>query len=200
MSWSSSTVFKRGFEDICPDTWRLSKGFPGKGELWKNQLPSLQLPHVLFPDVYLLKSCLKDSFFLPIVLFLLCKRKAHSSPTKITVGSDCSHEIKRYLLLRRKAMAKLGNILKSKDINLPAKVHLVKAMDFQKSCMDRASLRAQLIKNLPAMQETWVWFLGWENSLEKERATHSNILAWRIPWTEEPGRLQSMGSQELDMT
>ena len=76
--------------------------------------------------------------------------------SKITVDDDSSQEIKRYLLLRRKAMAKLGNILKSKDINLPAKVHLVKAMDFQKSCMDRASLRAQLIKNLPAMQETWV--------------------------------------------
>ena len=76
--------------------------------------------------------------------------------SKITVDDDSSQEIKRYLLLRRKAMAKLGNILKSKDINLPANVHLVKAMDFQESCMDRASLRAQLIKNLPAMQETWV--------------------------------------------
>ena len=50
------------------------------------------------------------------------------------------------------------------------------------------------------MQETQVWFLGQEDPLEKEMATHSSILAWRIPWTEEPGRLQSMGSQELDMT
>ena len=50
------------------------------------------------------------------------------------------------------------------------------------------------------MQGTWVRFLGWEDPLEKEMATHSNILAWRIPWTEEPGRLQSMGVQELDMT
>ena len=50
------------------------------------------------------------------------------------------------------------------------------------------------------MQETWVRFLDWEDPLEKEKATHSSILAWRIPWTEEPGRLQSMGSQELDMT
>ena len=55
-------------------------------------------------------------------------------------------------------------------------------------------------RNLPAMQETWVRFLGWEEPLEKEMATHSGILAWRIPWTEEPGRLQSMGSQESDMT
>ena len=46
-----------------------------------------------------------------------------------------------------------------------------------------ASLVAQLVKNLPAMQETWVQFLGWEDTLEKEKATHSSILAWRIPWT-----------------
>ena len=46
----------------------------------------------------------------------------------------------------------------------------------------------QLVQNLPAMQETQVWFLGWEQPLEKEMATHSSILAWRIPWTEEPGR------------
>ena len=55
-------------------------------------------------------------------------------------------------------------------------------------------------KNLPAMQETWVQFLGWEDPLEEEMATHSSILAWIIPWTEEPGRLQSMGVQELDTT
>ena len=61
------------------------------------------------------------------------------------------------------------------------------------------SLIAQSVKNLPAMQETLVWFLGWEDPLEKEMAAHSSILTWRIPWTEEPGRLQSMGSQELDM-
>ena len=60
-----------------------------------------------------------------------------------------------------------------------------------------ASLVAQSVKNLPAMQETWVQFLGQE---EKEMATHSSILALRIPWTEEPGRLQSMGLQELDTT
>ena len=60
-----------------------------------------------------------------------------------------------------------------------------------------ASLVAQLVKNPPAMQETWVWSLGWEDPLEKGMATHSSILAWRIPWTEEPGRLQSMGSQRV---
>ena len=59
------------------------------------------------------------------------------------------------------------------------------------------SLIAQLVKNLPAMQETWVWFLGWKDPLEKEVETHSSILAWRIPCTEEPGGLQSMGSQKV---
>ena len=54
---------------------------------------------------------------------------------------------------------------------------------------DRASLVAQLVKNLPAMQETWVQSLGWKDSLEEGMAIHSSILAWRIPWTEEPGRL-----------
>ena len=56
---------------------------------------------------------------------------------------------------------------------------------------------AQKIKNLPAMQETRVPSLGWEDPLEKEMATHSSILAWRIPWTEESGRLQSTGSQRV---
>ena len=61
-------------------------------------------------------------------------------------------------------------------------------------------LVAQRLKHLPAMWETWVQSLGQEDSLEKEMATHSRTLAWRIPWTEEPGRLQSLGSQESDMT
>ena len=52
-------------------------------------------------------------------------------------------------------------------------------------------------KNLPAMQETQIQSLGWEDPLEKEMAIHFSILAWRIPWTEEPGRLQSMGSQRV---
>ena len=59
------------------------------------------------------------------------------------------------------------------------------------------TLVAQTIKNLPAMQETQVRSLGWEDPLEKRMATHSSILAWRIPGTEEPGRLHSMGSQRV---
>ena len=66
--------------------------------------------------------------------------------------------------------------------------------------MHWASLTAQLIKNLPAVQETQIRFLGQKDPLEEEMATHSSILAWRIPWAEEPERLQSMGSQESDMT
>ena len=58
-----------------------------------------------------------------------------------------------------------------------------------------ASLVAQMVKNSPAMWESWVWSQGWEDPLEKGTATHSSVPAWRIPWTEEPGRLQSMGLQ-----
>ena len=69
-------------------------------------------------------------------------------------------------------------------------------------CMEGfvCSLVAQTVKCLPTMWETWVQSLGWEDSLEKKMATHSNILTWRIAWTEEPRGLQSMGSQESDMT
>ena len=63
-----------------------------------------------------------------------------------------------------------------------------------------ASLVAQMIKNLPAVQETWIPFLGQEDLLEKGMATHFSIPAWRIPRTEEPGGLQSMGYKESDMT
>jgi len=59
---------------------------------------------------------------------------------------------------------------------------------------------AQTVKNLPAVQETWVQSLGLEDPLEKKRVTHSSILAWEIPWTEEPGGLQLMGSQRVGHT
>ena len=63
-----------------------------------------------------------------------------------------------------------------------------------------ASLIAQSVNNLPAMQETRVWFPGQEDLPEKEMASHSSILTWRIPWMEEPGRLQSTELQELETT
>ena len=61
----------------------------------------------------------------------------------------------------------------------------------------KTSLVAQMVKRLPTMWETWVQFLGREDLLEKEMVTHSSILAWKIPWTEEPGGLQFMGSQRV---
>ena len=60
-----------------------------------------------------------------------------------------------------------------------------------------ASLVAQMVKNLPVMQETWIQYLAQEDPLEKGMATHSSILSWSIPWTEEPGGLQSMGLQRV---
>ena len=56
---------------------------------------------------------------------------------------------------------------------------------------------SQMVKNPPAMRETWVRSLSWEDPLEEGMATHSSVLAWRIPWTEEPGGLQSIGSQKV---
>ena len=61
-------------------------------------------------------------------------------------------------------------------------------------------MTAQLVKNLPEVQKTLLQFLGQEDPLEKGKATHSSILAWRIPWMEEPGRLQCLGCKESDMT
>ena len=60
-----------------------------------------------------------------------------------------------------------------------------------------ASLVAQTVENLSAVPETWIQSLGWKDALEKGMAAHSSILAWRIPWTEEPGGLQSLGSQRV---
>ena len=65
------------------------------------------------------------------------------------------------------------------------------------SLTQRSSLIAESVKNMPAMQETWVQSLGWEDHLEKGIATYSSILAWRILWTEEPEGLQSLGSQRV---
>ena len=64
--------------------------------------------------------------------------------------------------------------------------------------ISQTSLVAQIVKNLPAMRETRVGSLGWEDPLKKEMATHSNILAWKIPWTEEPGGLQFIESQRVE--
>ena len=63
--------------------------------------------------------------------------------------------------------------------------------------LNKSSLVTQTVNSLPAVWEIWVQSLGWEDPLEKETATHSSIVAWRIPWMEEPGRLQSMGSQRV---
>ena len=88
------------------------------------------------------------------------------------------------------------------EIKLPTSDGSLKKQEFQRNiyfCFIGASLIAQLVKNLPVMQETRVRFLGREDPPEKEMAIHFSILAWKIPWTEEPGGLQSVGSQGSDM-
>ena len=68
---------------------------------------------------------------------------------------------------------------------------------FKSYLLSQNEMVAQLVKNPPAMRETWIRSLGWDDPLEKGIATYSSVLAWRIPWTEEPGRLQFMGSQRV---
>ena len=79
----------------------------------------------------------------------------------------------------------------------PSIMHLLSAGTARDESLCWASLVAQLVKNPPALRETWVPSLCWEDALEERMAIHSSILAWRIPWTEEPGRLQFMESQRV---
>ena len=99
-------------------------------------------------------------------------------------------------------IAQLSHLYKvtGKIITLTIWTFVGKVISLFFNTLSRASLIAQSVKNLPTMQETQVRFLGLEDSLEKEMAINSSILAWRIPWIEELGRLQSMGSQEMDTT
>ena len=109
--------------------------------------------------------------------------------SKITVDSDFRDEIKRCLLLGgKKKKKKLWQVYLIKK----QRHHFANKGPFSQSY--GFFLVTWSVKNLPEMQEIQVKFLGQEDSLEKEMATHSSILAWKIPWTEESGRLQSMGS------
>ena len=91
-----------------------------------------------------------------------------------------------------------------KNMNLPLSLicwrvleHAYRSQSVLASCCSWASLVAQTVKRLSTMPEPWVRSLGWEDPLEKEMAIHSSTIAWKTPWTEEPGRLQSMGSQRV---
>ena len=126
--------------------------------------------------------------------------------------------VKCHVFIRCKDFISVGRVLRSKNtwIILPTKscmsLHNPNAVldGFEISPIFEGALVLCLwtlgfpggsaVKNLPAMQETWVQSLGWEDLLEKGMTTHSRILAWRIPWTEEPGGLQCMGLQKLDTT
>ena len=127
---------------------------------------------------------------------------------KITADGDCSHEIKRCLLLGRKVMTNLDSIIKSRDITLPTKVHLVKAMGegngnpLQYSClenpMDGGAWKAAVhgVAKSQTQLSNFTFTFHFQ-ALEKEMATHSSVLAWRIPGTGEPGGLRSMGSHRV---
>ena len=128
--------------------------------------------------------------------------------SKITEDGDCSHEIKRRLLLGRKVMTNLDSIFKSRDITLPTKVHLVKAIregngtPLQYSCLENPMDGGAWWAAVHGVAKSWTRLSDFTSTfhfcaLEKEMATHSSILAWRIPGTGEPGELLSMGSHRV---
>ena len=110
-----------------------------------------------------------------------------------------------YICKRRKGISSISSYVDTKKIEKERwGIQLTKSdrgLELKKASLEarieRASLVAQMVKNLPAMQETWIQSLSWEGPLEKGMATHSSILAWRIPWTEEPGGILSMQLQRL---
>ena len=128
--------------------------------------------------------------------------------SKITADGDYTHEIKRHLPLRRKAMTYLDSLLKSRDITLPTKVHLVKAIGegngtlLQYSCLEnpmdggawKAAVHGVAEGQTPLSDFTFNFHF---HALEKEMATHSSVLAWRIPGMGEPDGLPSMGSHRV---
>ena len=100
-------------------------------------------------------------------------------------------------LLAMSVFSEISSLVKSL---LKSFVHFIVGVFVVLLISFRASLVAQKVKNPPTMQETWVWSLSWEDPQDKGMATHSSVLTWRIPWTEELGGLQSMRSQGSDMT
>ena len=112
-------------------------------------------------------------------------------PCSLILGAEC-----------RKSAVQLDMVLGVKNCPSSWLTLMTYVLTFEiKQSLLRASRVVQWVKKLPAMEETqeiWVRFLGWEDPLEEVRTTHSSILAWRIPWTEEPGGLQSTGHEDTD--
>ena len=117
------------------------------------------------------------------------RKKVKYFPTKNQLNIKDSSKELRY----RKAVRHIGFLFLISGITVSFCIN----PSFSAVVSNWDSLAAQTVKNLPAIQENWVPSLGWEDPLEKGMATHSNILVWKIPRREEPGRLQSMGSQKV---
>ena len=108
------------------------------------------------------------------------------------------HKYNQLVRVKKQREFKGEKIISINDAEATGHPHVHK-MNLNKdvTTVGRTSLVAWMVKNLPAMPETRVWSLNWKDPLEAGMATHSSILAWRIPWTEEPGGAQSMGSQRV---
>ena len=130
--------------------------------------------------------------------------RSYIPSAKTRLGADCGSDHELLIAKFRLKLKKVGKTTRPSryDLNQIPYDYTVevrkrfKGLDLT-DFPGQTSLVAQTVKPLPAMRETWVWSLGWEDAVEKEMATHSSTLAWKIPWTEEPDRLQSMGMQRV---
>ena len=141
-----------------------------------------------------LRSCISEASPPPPELGFLARFEFHQSDALPKVSDQ--DLVWREAKHRAQIMAELW----PRQHDLREKIYPETQFTASFSRLSRASLVAQMAKSLLAMWETRVWSLGEENLLEKEMGTHSSTLAWRIPWTEDPGGLQSTGRKELDIT
>ena len=136
-------------------------------------------------------------FFLCIVLGLLAKLYSHVTTTAIKIQNSSITPRNSWLLHFYSTSAPTPRLCKQKSVFCSYNCVFFRVSFNWNPILCRTSLVAQTVKSLSTMWETRVQSLGWEDPLEKEMAIHSSTIAWKIPWTEEPGRLQPMGSQRV---
>ena len=179
MTWKCLCVFKSGFCVIWKYTLanRLAKSIKSDfGSInWHARLKTSLAPYCLWEGS---------------LVIALCSMPFINWPWNPVCSVTALYSSQKGLVIHKKVLPSSFFPVFSANRSLLRKLFFL-------LCLLESSLVAQTVKRLPAMRETWVWSLGREDPLEKEMATHSSILSWKIPWTGEPGRLQSMGPQRV---